>query len=60
MLIVSFQLYFFIVRITMQDERFHENTKRTAERKSERKELPDKNCSRSGIDECRGKVSHSS
>ena len=56
MQIVLFQLYFFIVRITMQDERLAEITKRTAERKSERKELPGKNCSRSPIDECRGKV----
>lgn len=37
----------------MQDERFAKITKRTAEGKSERKELPDENCSRSGIDECR-------
>ena len=48
------------VRITMQDERFSEITERTAERKSERKELPNKNCSRYGIHEYRGKVSPSS
>ena len=35
----------------MQDERFADIAKRTAERKSERKELPGKNCSRSEVDE---------